>query len=220
MKSMTKLGISASLLFLAACGGGITDGSGCISGCDSTPTAFTILAESSQTSNTGIAPFGTWNTACYVQNNSSGNPTAYIREQLIIMGELDSNRVDTGRTLITWTSKSYLSTNTTCSGTPTVTLPIFNNYVATVLSEITVTGWVDETGTLASAPQRADTTGSLTAQPKVTVLKVVNGTTTLGATLYIDDSASQKRMYKLGSLTGDSSSNAYLSAANPFTNGF
>lgn len=220
MKSITKLGLTASFLFLAACGGGGlpgVDGDGCISGCDNNPTAFVINAESSQSSNTGIQPTQAWQTDCYVKNDNSGNPSAYVKERFSFVDEhVEPNNTRTGRTLVTWTSKSYPKENTTCSGTPTVDLTLFNSYVATVLSEITVSGWVDDTGSATTAPQRADATGSLTAQPKVTVLKVVNGSVTLGATLYIDDTKKPYQMYKLGSLTGDSSTDAYLSDANPF----
>ena len=217
-KYLSRTLLAASFAFLTACGGGIVDGSGCISGCD-TPSALAIFAESSQTSNVGISPLGTWNTACYVQNDNSGNTAAYVREQVIFIGELDSNNTDTGRTLVTWTSKSYDSTDTSCSGNPSATLIIFNSLVTSVRDQITISGWVDESSTLTNAPQRADTTGALTAQPKTTVLKVTSGATTLGATFYIDDTSSQKKMYRLGSLTGNNiADDAYLTTANPFLN--
>lgn len=216
MNTISKFGIAASLVFLTACGGGgipgVTDDSGCISGCDSAPVDVEIFAESSQTSNKGINPTATW-TVCYAKNDSSGNPLSYNKEQIII--EYGRNPDNTSYDEISWTQKLYSKTDTSCIGTPISDFVIFDKYTATVLSQITISGWVDEAGTLSTAPQRSDATGSLTAQPKVTVLKVVNGTTTLGATLYIDDTSSPNKMYKLGKLTSDSSSDAYLSAANP-----
>ena len=196
-----RLLMVSSIVTLTACGGGgggdtvdVTAGS-----------ELKIYAESSQSNNVTVSVTGTWITACYQEGT---NP--YQKDIVTISA--------TG--VFTYTKRAYTTGDTTCTGstiTDTIYFPTTPGIDATLsvdVEPLTLTGWRDGTKSDVAAPQRADSTGSLSANPKISRLDLTEGSAVQNTEFYLDDTSTTHVLYRESSQ--DQADQHYMSTADPF----
>ena len=185
-----------SMVTLTACG----SGSSTTTTTDVTAgSALKIYSESSQTTDITVDIAGTWKTACYTTNGGAGPDQI---ETITISS--------TG--VFTLATTAYASTNTSCTGSSsdTVTFPTTVGIDASLTVDVEpqiMLGWKDGTGATVAAPARADATGSLSGNPKISQLDLTEASNVYNTAFYIDDSAAIHVMYREDS--GSQASNGY-----------